>query len=395
MELKGKWWFPTKEKMVYYGSFKYDQTNEIYLEILDDPNTNLKYDIDIILGILENGQRITLFKCSLIKHYQLLSHFPISLFKAKFAFLGVHYNSDKDIKFPSVIIKYNNINSFISQYSLIYDPSFNGEINHNQSREITIPKYCKIIIYPQSKKLFNSDLLFEIQSFRDKSFDDYIELKSILHDFLNFVISDEVFVDAIYVADENSQIDSNLQILYKSTRPSFPEKSKKMFKPQVKTILFHYQDISLQFEEIIRKWFELSEQYNHPYDLYFGVIYNIDQYDVYRFLMLTTAAEVYHKLLTGNNNTIFKDRIKNLYETYSNIVKIFLKTKNIDKAVEVIEGSRHYYTHYDPKRIANTVKDNDLFWITKDLQFVLQLCFLTQLGFDNNRLEKLFYMDKI
>ena len=61
-------------------------------------------------------------------------------------------------------------------------------------------------------------------------------------------------------------------------------------------------------------------------------------------------------------------------------------SKDIDKSANDIEETRHYYTHYDPKREPNAAKEEKLYWLTKDLAI-----FLKELGFGHDRLEKIYF----
>ncbi len=394
MNARGKWWFPNKPDAVFYGDFRFDEQTGPILEIIGNPFLNQERECDLILGILEDNQKITLFQCYLRKSYSLVGTFQMYDYKSQFCFIGVHFDDVNQIKFTSMTIKYSNIDSFISDYSLIYDPLKKEQYNIDP-RRVHIENYCELLIYPESDTL-KSDLFFEIQSHRDKSIRDYIELKSILLDFLNFVTSKEVFIELIYATPENEKYSSKVKLLYRSSRhkPTHIDQ-KVMFKPEVASLLFHYAKISLKFENILTKWFDLSYRLKHVYDLYFGVVYSIDQYDIYRFLMLTTAAEVYHGLKTGKKNTLFVKRIKEIYEIFPKLTSKLLAFKEVDKAAKDIEETRHYYTHYDPKREPNAAKDDKLFWLTKDLQFVLQLCLLKEMGFDNKRIEEIFHLDKM
>ena len=61
---------------------------------------------------------------------------------------------------------------------------------------------------------------------------------------------------------------------------------------------------------------------------------------------------------------------------------------DLKKTLASQQKTRHYYTHYDPKREPKTAKEDKLFWLTRDLQVVLQLCLLKELGFGKQRLKK-------
>jgi hypothetical protein len=69
--------------------------------------------------------------------------------------------------------------------------------------------------------------------------------------------------------------------------------------------------------------------------------------------------------------------------------KIGEKNDFIDKIVHY----RNKLTHGSETLIMT--EDNDLFWQYKNLQLILQLCILSRLGFDNEKIKKIYYLDKI
>jgi len=371
MKLRGEWWFPNEPSKRFYGEYSFDEHTGIQLEMLDIPFFNRIEECEIILGILEDKEKVTLAECSLLKSYPLAVSFQICRFSAAFPFLGKHFDNINQIKFESLIVKYSNIDAFISHYALTFDPVKKNNNYHKPFRKVKVPNQCELAIYPESEKL-DSPLVFRIHSYTDKSIEHYIELKSIFHDFLNFVTSSEVFIEYMHGIITAQGSSSTVVILYRSTRPKpvYPDQ-KVMFKPSVTSILFHYSKVSKRFRAILSKWFDISNRLKHVYDLYFGVIYSVDQYDIYRFLMLSTAAEVYHASITGRKNTLFVERIREIYGMFPKHVTKILHDKDIDKSAEDVEETRHYYTHYNPNREPHAAKGDKLFWLTRDLQVVL------------------------
>ena len=133
-------------------------------------------------------------------------------------------------------------------------------------RTVDIPNHCNLAIYPQSRKI-NSELLFQIRSHGDKSIEDYIQLKGLIHDFLNFVTVNEVFVEFMYGIIEPEDYRSKVVILYRSTNPKPANPDQRvMFKPSVTSLIFHYSEISTEFESILKRWFDIAEKLKHVYD---------------------------------------------------------------------------------------------------------------------------------
>lgn len=419
-------WFPQNEEQKYYGYLKFDYVNGITLEIFDNENL-MKREVSYIniFGVLEDKKKITLNKCSFISAGHFLE-FPTSKFSIIFLLVGKHFDNIP-IHFENCIIEYSSLHSFITIDSLENLDAKGNTISYK--RELNIPSYCKIKFYSENNKS-SGKLLVMIKSLQSKSLDYYIELKHIIQDFLNLVISDYVFVKSFFarIPDQYEKI----EIIYNSQR-SAENTNNMMFKPHVITTLFQYKQVEHQFENILAKWFEIYEQLRDIYNLYFGVIYNPQLYDVMMFLMLAEALENYHLKVKDNNSlykitkkTYIKDlkklveksnfndfdkqylikglsnitslsREERYTELYRYYYKILIKIRSIKdqkRFLSLVVKTRNYYTHYkeDPNLIA---KGDELIWIIKDLQCFLQLCFLSYMNFSLKEIETFYKIDKL
>lgn len=434
MEYEGIWWLPNNKEKFYYGKLKINEFGDITLEFFDDPFASLEHkEYQIILGELKDDVKITLKKCSVLNNHQYLKNINLVKFNVIFAILGEHYLSEDQIKLDACRISYSNLNKFISKNSIYY-----RKINNSESKtkfpeiSINIPNFCSIRIFFQSN--LKDKIVFEIKSFRSQTIEDYIELKGIIQDFFNFVIKDNVLIEDIqYIKLNNlSHKEINHKVLYKSLH-SLSD----FFKPFNKGILFHYNDVSLRFEDIFQKWFILSFNLKHVYNLFTEVIYNTNQSNVYQFLMLSTALEVYHyykmdntsqiknkkinhsnkikeKVEACNNlnnykkekediinlieksvNLTFEERLYEIYNKYLEFTTKLFKFNNHKKAIPLIVQTRNYYTHYNPNKEEGKLEDEDLLYMTMDMLLLLRMCFLTELGFTLEEMKNIFVLDKI
>ena len=60
-----------------------------------------------------------------------------------------------------------------------------------------------------------------------------------------------------------------------------------------------------------------------------------------------------------------------------------------------IRDSRVYFTHWARNLKKKAAKDDDLYWLMKDVQFILRLCLLSELGFELSGLRMIFSVDKM
>lgn len=262
----------------------------------------------------------------------------------------------------------------------------------------------------------------EIESLKGKSLDEYFKLNLVILDFLNFIIPEEVHVESLHGITENG----------KEEEIPYPYAISKMFKPTVRTgaAIFPYNEVqrnSIQIlsEKYLNKWFELSK--TPLINLYCAVMYNPDMYMEYLFLGLAQAIESYHmnffetksaarvKLEKEINEVrnilpdkaeyldqVFKDcyrrpyieRVREVYQEYSALADQFLRLKGAEEFSRKVKDTRHYLTHWVPELEKKAAHGSELVFLTKDLQFLLQLCIMTQLGFTNCDFTNIYHTDK-
>jgi hypothetical protein len=120
--------------------------------------------------------------------------------------------------------------------------------------------------------------------------------------------------------------------------------------------------------------------------------------------MLFQAIETYHRHVLENtknkestktnSKTTLRERITEVFEYYSQIlpylsIKIGTRETFTDKVVRI----RNALTHGNLR--SDEIDNTDLFWLCKDLQLLLQLCFLSQLGFSNEEIKKIYNVNEL
>src|SRR4030095_7301379 len=146
MKYRGEWRFLGEGHSSYYGDIEFNHGTEIILEILDDEQHSLfshRPDIQcelIILGKLENGQKVTLRNCTILSSVPFLDHLRIIRIESQFALIGAHYEQIK-LELDAIIVSFSNLNSFISYADLFGET--HSELNRNTNRyerELEIPE---------------------------------------------------------------------------------------------------------------------------------------------------------------------------------------------------------------------------------------------------------------
>jgi hypothetical protein len=270
----------------------------------------------------------------------------------------------------------------------------------------------------------NRDLYVRIRA-KQRTLDDYRELKNKIQDFFNFFIDSDVLTESfkgLFRLDNHGHKDmKEITVLYHSTI------SKKMRKTKIiRPFLFRYDEISELFVSLVQRWFKLREKENVVLDNYFGVMYNPGLFTENILLMLAEALEAYHtdyrKKLSESAQTrrertrrimpivnelsiseedknwisgtisnrsfpSFEERIEEVYDDHREIATKFLHTKDKGTFGSKINRYRNGISHANK----NFQKESEeLFRSTIDLQILVQLCVLSLLEFPYELIRKKF-----
>lgn len=415
----GKWWLPNKPDYVFLGSLSFNQQKGAILSLIGsfDQIGDKISEHEIILGELSDGQKITLDRVSSTYEYSYLD-FRKSSIEVQRIFLGAHFLRSEDIKFDSIIVTFSNLDKWID-FNDIHGRFFSTENGKSISMtyekcdpikiKITNKYQINIVAKPEGhlptpqlwEGYITEKRCIELKSLIEKSFDEYINLYGIIQNFLNFIIPNEVLVESIEGIAEAHKSDpyihnhsikqQHIQIFYKS--PIF-----KMMKPKAKSQpLLPFQELqdSNQLENYLIKWFEISEKFKPVFDLYFGVMYSPEMYSEFQFLGLAQALESYHGIKSSQKRKWLMERAKELFENYLDIATVYFKFADRETFATKVKDTRNYFSHGSEDLESKSVQEKDLRSLTEDLQLLLELCLMTQLDFDNDRIKKIFHVDKI
>lgn len=86
------------------------------------------------------------------------------------------------------------------------------------------------------------------------------------------------------------------------------------------------------------------------------------------------------------NRKSFRKKLKELFEEYGNLFRLFIDDK--DEFIGKVVDTRNYYTHYTPELEARAVKVIDLPFLSQNLRFILIVILLKKIGFDDEFTEQ-------
>lgn len=428
-EYKGIWWLPNEPEKQISGILRFKPNEGATLDLIEDFGNEI-VEPEVILGVSSDGKNITLYKCFKTKSSFSIPGFQTSLFYATFVFIGAHFRRPEDIKFKSISVHYSHLDEWvnISGFDIQRD-SDKEEIlikyRRPKSIQTKIDDGLKILmvfkptwsIIVQKEVTIKQKTEIRIETPEDKPFEYYCKVMYHIQNFLSLGIVKPVYpLDIVGTTEANNP---PVEIYYRS-----PEIPKAPVHPH--DMLFTFKDISGRFEVFLKNWFEKANILKPVFDLYFGTLYNPRMYLQHQFLSLIQAIEVYHrrkfegkylsdedykpiykkfeevvngldvessfknslkrKLEYGNEYSL-RRRLKDLFREYQDILNNFIDDRRatfIDKIVHV----RNYLTHYSKKE-EKVVDRKELYHMIQQLKIIVQICLLSELGFNLEEIRNL------
>lgn len=418
-------------------------------------NTDTKFEAEkIILGKTTDKKDITLVytippssRSINRDHYNFVER----IFKINYILFDIHVKNFEEIKFEHILVEYSNFDNWVWDHDFIgrtfayrheSEPKYiveyyygkNESIMINDKMSVELFSYPKIEINLIDKNKISHIKYVKIVSKGDRTLLHYIKLKNIFLDFLNFIIFDEIqtlnMIGYVRFEQQGNTFLRKTEILYTSTISNNMNKVK-----VISPYLIKYNIFSEKSNKILTEWFNLRNRLPAVYDIYFGVMYNTNLYLSNEFLMLAEATSIYVEALISNNQPIelqnkisrinaicnkldddsivnvedrkwikeilqgkkslsFKEKMNKIYETYIDLLPYLSSTIGTkDEFSSNLKRYRNRLTHgninYDD------LNYDYLFWKCKDLQLILQLCILSELGFTIEEIKSLYHLDKL
>ena len=413
----------------------------------------------LIYGETKDRKKITLlYDLSPSKNSEFRSNYSYEerTYKIIFIFIGYHFENVEQIKFESIIIEFSNLPYWIRDHRLIGSTFHRRRkkpkkyiIEHTYGKTINVKIDNQCIIQFFNYPIINEDLVtskkvqdrtyVKIISSKIKTLKKYIVLKNILQDFFNFATTSDVrslrFIGHHKIIDNKHEYVELVEIFYRS---SISAKMDKL--GVIRNNLLRFEELNKKFFDVLKLWFTLRRRIGATYDLYFGVMYNYELYLTNKFLMLAEALEILMGILINSNtdddlglkvkridaifekldkckeaqgceltfedndwikmimndkrSLSFREKMEKAYDNYSEILPelssvIGSKQEFASAIVKIRNKLTHGNIDYDK------VDNEELFWNTMDLQLILQLSILSQLGFTKDDLKELYLLEKL
>jgi hypothetical protein len=450
---EGFWWLPEDPTIKISGTLFFDPKTGGRLELIGTFKTfddlkqinkeALSSSLLIILGLSVEGKAITLYKCFETSFSLSFPGITRSAFFVNIIFIGCHFEKEEEILLDEVSINYSNLNEWagISGFkeNTEFDQSYRlKKFSISYEYPIAISSEVKIgtiylAFYFNSKSEsaysfnFGQTTYFRIVPSSPRDLIWYLDgvMKNI-RDFLSLAIGRASYSNIIiskskgcYTKLAKGEIVLNDIFIYHRTG-LFSEPSKPVYPHEM---LFTFNDISTNFENIMNNWIMKAGVLQPVYDLYFGTLYNPSLHLNYQFLSLAQAIESYHRrifdgkyvsdeayesqkdafigaILPGTeisfkeslcnkieymNEFSLSKRLKYIIAKFSEIISSIVESPDI--FIWDVKNTRDYLTHYDEKLERKAKKGQDLYWLVQKMRALVEICLLSELGIEDKTIK--------
>lgn len=440
LQYDGSWWLPEFPGRKISGKLNYKFGESATLSIDGIFGEKDKHEFyQVILGDCK-GNEITLVGC-FRTHYNISTkltkerrEYKQSEFHVLYMFKGFHFAKREDIQFSRIKIKYSHLRDWLGEK--VFDFSKEEETEEEYVLKVKKPPTNEI-----SLKNLNVSIIGAV-SFDTGPFDDSYERTALirvdttekthfenlfriiyhLKNFLSLVTGEAISILSITgeIPEKTDELPEQIEIYNSQT---IGENNSKNYFTYTPTPV-EYKDISDRMQFYLNNWFEIINNFEPTYELYFRTM-NTKSSIISEFLSLSQAIEAYTSR-TSKNGIIDKDLfeqhalklkeiIKNLpvesqpefenkikfmnrkslrrmtkelcqSQKYNILFKVFIE--NEQEFIGKFVDTRNYYTHYDLEA-KGRIDVSELIFLTEKLRFMVRTILLRELGFEDKYLERI------
>lgn len=392
----GKWWLPNNPEVEVPGKLSFSSENGATLELLGsfysspfeeigdilnsssltkslNVNNNVQAGVaidfikpkeTIILGLLDNNEEISLYRCSgEINKYEFSTERATLVFYIEYIFRKIHFNKEEDIQFKSISVQYSNLREWVgksgieiipgkeeNQVLISYQPPSNIHIAKIENLDLNIT-FSQVYFNPfnffSKREYYRANLeqivWLTMENPCNQPFNECIQLLINFRDLLSFAMTKPTSVIEVSgrtnvtytkgvlqasgkIVLEEEQRETQVFILFSLGN------SAKAVEIEIPTnkMLFLFRDLENNLGEIFEAWINKREEYQPIFDLLLITMYTPNLYLHYRFLNVVQALEAYH---TNKYEDIYQDvKIyeKGLYKKFREVLDAF-PSKNVDQ----------------------------------------------------------------
>jgi hypothetical protein len=413
-EYNGVWWPFEDQNNRVNGILTYVPNQKSILSLADTFD-----DSERIKGISSDGKKITLHKCHQIAEHHNVPGFVTSEYSPEIILVGNHFS--ETLNFTEVSINYSyldqwlGLSGFKAKYtgrttSISYRKPMRSEIKINKEFNMEISFAFSFERSLRDVRMHQTAFI-TTRSKEEMSLEKFNEKMFQTMNLISLAIREPV--SPLIINAKTKSFSDQLRIYYPYMNNLSSERS---IHPL--NMLFEYRDISKSINSYLKNWFSEAKWLEPTFNLYFDTIYTPRLTIQNKFLNMVQALEAYHrrkenmrnyessdkvhsirieniisnapseykewlgKKLEYSNEVYLSKRLEDILNVYGEIIETYLPSKRKRKDfIGKVTEYRNTLTHFDPKK--ELPKDEDISEIYPLVKNVVELCLLTELGFDS------------
>ncbi len=419
----GKWFLPDDQENQVWGTLTYNINEGITLEVGGSfASSNFYNNIDIIFGLVESRQKITLINSNVIS----LSF--TTKIKSSIIALGVHLDNPNEV-FNSVKFSFPQFTDWLEENIIEFnklDEKNNIEITSKLPEPRSYQKGQKnyeLFYYNRYNKLKNEfhlsiDAFIRITIEQPEGFSYWRRFLYKISGFLSIIYFHPIPISKITLTYE----DRNFEVLFTPLKGIDNEYDRHYGKKLISSSL-----VKMKILEYIDNWLNLYNDLEEILDLYCNQIRYKNLTIQQRFLNLSRVVETFHRKKGKTQNVLprkdWKDKLNSISSQIENTEEAnWIKSKlcfanepslqnrlcelnqdipnyfesifllDLTKLAKDIVNTRNYLTHFS--RDKNTKKGIDLIMTTQNLRVFVLYFILKELDFEESTIEEIMKVFK-
>lgn len=397
IEISGEFWIAKQPECKRSGILYIDEDGCANLEVIGGFDTvDEVTDFDIILGVCESLQYVTLQDC--FYTHQPLIRTGSERFKifSNFVYFGFCADSMEGVQFESLHFSMDNLTQWIGQrlVDVIHDEDFDGgSIKFGKRKtwrvpiegyEVEISTGCGVGQKSNPRRTtVDQYSWFSIYASSPKNLNELVSIASLIRDFIYFSIGAEVQVRnvsaniSIPSIQENFSSEDDFIYSRENIDVHLPFSDPKIKEQPINSadMLFLLKDIEDDVEVVLNSWIEYHKRSNPAVQLYLGAANGSSNFVDYRLLMLTHAMEASYSglgLKKRGNFTEKAQRVVCVADKYFGVDGLS------EKIVKNLKHTRNFLTHHSDEDQNRALKGADMIELYRIVEVVFAVFLMVE-----------------
>lgn len=453
IETRGYFWLPEDPDNKVPGNLSISEKGEIRVEVMGlfseflaavkDRFSGFVREFDRVLGVVEDGGKVTLEKCLYQpSRLSLSGGLSGSTILAHLAFIGAHFDSQEELEFSEFTLAVDGLEEWLFISGIEMDQDLDnrcGSISYGLPDEISLRlndglnlKFVFSLEFPQisspvTRAGVSQATYMQLEANEPLHIESALSVARKLSNFLSLAIDQSVSFRSIEVAPgrapEDAEVNSIPAIrVYGQFLPATDQVAPISW-PR---FLFRYSEVEDRLERLLVTWLEVYSSLEPVLNLYFSNRSNSFQYLDVKCLHLAQGIEALHRKLHPENKVMpakvfkvitsmllqccppehrnwLKGKIRNanepaLGQRVKDMIEPFKcwigNSKERKRFVRKVVNTRNYYTHFTDEREGKADTSLELLELHDRLDVLFQLNLLRLIEFGDDHIYSLL-QDKV